>query len=196
MNHKYSILKRVFSGALIAAVLIAGALYTLDGRTNEPGTAGSAAAPPTGTAVGELAPEFEAQTLTGESLKLSNLRGQVVVLNLFASWCGPCRLETPHLVAASQGFAAGDAAVVGLNLGESPEAVADFQAEFSISYPLVLDPDGELTGELYRPIGLPTTWFIDQGGVVRYVYSGALTEELLLTIIEAVRAGREPDPFG
>ena len=195
MNYRISNLKRLFIGVLIATTIIAATIFTLDRRKNTQSTAASNSDLVTGTAVGEIAPEFEGQTIDGESLKLSDLRGQVVVLNLFASWCGPCRLETPHLVGASQDLESGETAVVGLNLNESPQAVADFQAEFGIPYPLVMDPDGALTSDVYRPIGLPTTWFIDQEGVVRFVFSGAMTEELLLQIIDDVRAGREPDPF-
>ena len=80
--------------------------------------------------------------------------------------------------------------------GEAPGAVASFQVEFGIDYPLVLNQSGDLTrGGLYRPIGLPTSWFIDQEGVVRFVFSGAMTQEMLLRIIDDLKAGREPDPF-
>lgn len=151
---------------------------------------------PIGTAVGELAPDFEGSTLEGETIRLSDLRGKVVLVNAFASWCGPCRLEMPHLVVASQGLSQEDVAFVGINLQESPKAVARFRDEFGIDFPLVLDESGELTKNLYRPIGLPTSWFIDPDGVVRYVYSGAMTQDVLLRILEDVEAGREPDPFG
>ena len=151
---------------------------------------------PVGTAVGELAPDFEGVTLDGEVVRLSDLRGKVVLVNVFASWCGPCRLETPHLVEASENLDPEQAAFIGLNQAESPEAVARFQEEFGINFPLVLNESGELTEDLYRPIGLPTSWFIDTEGVVRYVYSGPMTREVLLGLLEDVQAGREPDPFG
>jgi hypothetical protein len=83
---------------------------------------------------------------------------------------------------------------VGLNLQEAPGAVADFQDEFFIDFPLVLNEGGDLTN-IYSPIGLPTTWFIDQSGVVRFVFSGPMTKESLQAILADVEAGREPDPF-
>ena len=72
--------------------------------------------------------------------------------------------------------------------------MAGFRDEFVIDFPLVLNQDGALT-ELYRPIGLPTSWIIDQQGVVRYVHAGAVTTDFLLRAIKDVQAGRQPDPF-
>jgi thiol-disulfide isomerase/thioredoxin len=183
---------------LIAIIGLIAVIITLDGRAErQPTHAGAAASADltVGTSTGNLAPDFEGLTLEGESLRLSDLRGKVVVLNLFASWCGPCRLEMPHLVEAYQGLEDGKAVFVGLNLNEKPEVVAAFRNEFGIPFPLVLDQGGELTGNIYRPIGLPTTWFIDREGVVRYVYSGAMIQEILERILADVKAGREPNPF-
>jgi len=150
---------------------------------------------PVGTGIGELAPDFNATTLKGDEFQLSNLRGEIVLVNVFASWCGPCLLETPHLVEASRLLDDEGVSFVGINQQENPEAVAGYQAEFDVNYPLVLDEFGELTQKLYKPIGLPTSWFLDEGGVVRFVFAGALTQESLLRIIEDIRAEREPNPF-
>ena len=59
----------------------------------------------------------------------------------------------------------------------------------------MLNEDGSLTNNLYTPIGLPTSWFIDQDGVVRYVFAGAMTREVLQNVLEDIIAGKEPDPF-
>lgn len=148
-----------------------------------------------GNQVGELAPDFTATTLDGEIFQLSELRGKTVLVNLFASWCGPCRLEMPHLVDVSNQFDTDEIVFVGLNLQEKPQAVAAFQEEFGIDFPLVLNEDGRLTDSLYTPIGLPTSWFIDQDGVVRYVFAGAMTREVLENVLDDVVAGRKPNPF-
>ena len=148
-----------------------------------------------GTQVGQLAPDFTATTLDGETIHLSEYRGRTVLLNLFASWCGPCRLEMPHLVEASNQHDPDQVVLLGLNLQENPEAVAAFRDEFGIDFPLVLNEDSQLTDNLYTPIGLPTSWFIDKDGVVRYVFSGAMTRAVLENVLDDVIAGREPDPF-
>jgi len=150
---------------------------------------------PVGTRVGELATNFTGTTLDGETIRLSDLRGKTVLINVFASWCGPCRLEMPHLVEASDQFEDQEVVFVGINLQENPEAVEAFRDEFNVQFPLVLNEDGSLTNNLYTPIGLPTSWFIDQDGVVRYVFAGAMTREVLQNVLEDVITGREPDPF-
>jgi peroxiredoxin len=147
-----------------------------------------------GIAVGDLAPEFSGTTIDGKAVSLSDLDGKLVVVNVFASWCGPCRVETPHLVEIYNEIDKDEVEFVGLNLQETSEAVLSFKEEFSINYPLLLNEGGEITN-IYRPIGLPTTWFIDQEGIIRFTFSGPLTKESLQVILGDVAAGREPDPF-
>jgi thiol-disulfide isomerase/thioredoxin len=147
-----------------------------------------------GIAVGNLAPEFSGRTVDGQAVSLSDLDEKLVVVNVFASWCGPCRVETPHLVELYNELDRDKVEFVGLNLQETPEAVQSFKEEFTIDYPLLLSEGGGITN-IYRPIGLPTTWFIDQDGIIRFTFSGPLTKESLQTILDDVAAGREPDPF-
>lgn len=148
----------------------------------------------TGTSIGELAPDFTAITLEGETIRLSDYRGKIVMINDFATWCGPCLLETPHLVELYDARQ-DEIEIIALNMQENESEVADYQSQFGIRYPLVMDPNGELTEEIYRPIGLPTSWFIDSDGVVRYVHSGPLTAPMLEEVMVAINEGREPDVF-
>jgi thiol-disulfide isomerase/thioredoxin len=144
-----------------------------------------------GTTVGDLAPDFTGTTLDGETIRLGDLRGKVVLVNDFASWCGPCLAETPHLVEVFNANAE-DVVFIGLNLQESEDAVVTYRDDFAVTYPLVLDPDGRLT-DIYKPIGLPTSWFIDPDGVVRYVHVGPMTAGMIQRALDEVAAGREPD---
>ena len=147
-----------------------------------------------GLAVGDIAPDFSGRAIDGQTVSMSDLDGKLIVVNVFASWCGPCRVETPHLVEVYNALDRDEIEFVGLNLQETPEAIQTFKDEFSIEYPLLLNEGGEIT-EVYRPIGLPTTWFIDQEGIVRFTFSGPMTKESLQVILEDVANGREPDPF-
>jgi len=148
----------------------------------------------TGTAIGELAPDFTGVTFEGENIHLSDYRGKIVMVNDFATWCGPCLVETHHLVELYDARQ-DQIEIIALNMQEKESNVADYQGHFGINYPLVMDPKGELTEEIFRPIGLPTSWFIDSDGVVRYVHSGPMTLPMLEETITAINEGREPDVF-
>jgi len=149
---------------------------------------------PVGISKGEQAPDFEGTTLTGEVIRLSDFRGKTVVINLFASWCGPCQLEAPHLAQVYADLGGDDVEFIGLNLEEHPEDVAAFKSEYNWEFPLVLNQDGSLT-EIYRPFGLPTSWFIDPSGLIQYVHTGPVTVDMLEQAIIDIQEGREPNPF-
>jgi thiol-disulfide isomerase/thioredoxin len=149
---------------------------------------------PVGISKGELAPEFEGKTLSGETLHLSDTHGKTVLINVFASWCGPCQLEAPHLAQVYADLGGDDVIFIGLNFEEKPEEVAAFKEEFGWEFPLVLNEDGRLT-EIYQPLGLPTSWLIDPNGVIQYVHTGPVNAEMLAQAINDIQEGRDHDPF-
>ena len=181
---------------LVVSVLAADLYFDYQANAENPAahTSESTDNIPIGTSIGKLAPDITGTTLDGDILALSDLRGDIVLVNVFASWCGPCRAETPHLVEVFDKVDNEGIEFVGLNLSESSDAVRIFKDEFDINFPLLLNQDGKLT-EIYQPIGLPTSWFIDADGVVRYVFAGPMTKDMLTGILEDIEAGREPDPF-
>lgn len=150
-------------------------------RQNEPIAPG----PRTGTAIGEVIPNIHLSTFDGDDLATNDLHGKVVVINAFASWCGPCRAETPELVKFFQANL-DKVVLIGLNVGENESAVSNYQQEFGVSYPLVLDLDGKIA-ELFKPRGLPTTWFIDPQGIVQTIHTGPLTAELIEQITAEIQ---------
>jgi len=128
------------------------------------------------------APDFEARLVSGDHLSLTQLRGEPVILNFWASWCGPCAQELPLLNrAASQG-----AVIVAVNFGETEDDVKEFLAEYPVSLSIALDPAGKVA-RLYRVSALPTTFFLDKQGVIRYKRAGELTKDLLDVGLKAVR---------
>lgn len=131
--------------------------------------------------IGRAAPDFVLEKPGGGTLRLSDLQGHPVLLNFWASWCAPCRAETPDLVAAYQQYQAQGLIIVGVNLQEADKKVLKFTQDFGVTYPVVIDRDGDVKGVWpggpFR--GLPASYFIDSTGVVRDSYPGQLTKDLL-----------------
>ncbi|MCL7452823.1 MAG: TlpA family protein disulfide reductase [Anaerolineae bacterium] len=124
--------------------------------------------------VGELVPDFQLATFEGDTVNLSELRGQVVVVNFFASWCNPCREEAPDLEQAWQEYQDQGVQVLGIAYKDASSKAQAFLAEFDVTYPSGIDP-GSRTSRAYGVTGVPETFIIDQQGrLVRHVL-GAVT---------------------
>lgn len=131
---------------------------------------------PTGSAVGQLAPDFALADVSGQRTKLGDLRGRPVAVNFWASWCPACRQELPALQAAYQRFRERGVILLGVDVKETVETVASFAPQFGLTFPLLLDLDG-VVSERYQVRGIPTTVFLDAEGVVRARHVGPLTED-------------------
>lgn len=126
---------------------------------------------------GQPAPDFTLENLDGEPVALEDLRGKVVLLNFWATWCGPCRVEMPALESRHQKYPV-QLAVVGIDFDEPKENVAAFVEEFGLTFPILLDP-GAVVQDAYRIRGYPTSVFLDQDGTVQIVHIGIMTEDQL-----------------
>jgi cytochrome c biogenesis protein CcmG, thiol:disulfide interchange protein DsbE len=112
---------------------------------------------------GTMPPPFGSSTLDGRPLALTDLRGSVVILNFWASWCHECRAEMPRLEGLHRAYAARGLAVVGVNAREDASAAGRHVAELGLTFPLVLDPGGRINA-LYGVIGLPTSFVVGRDG--------------------------------
>lgn len=134
--------------------------------------------------VGHLSPDFTLPTAAGDTVSLNDYvnrdgtAGRPVVLNFWASWCGPCRLETPHFQELSLRYH-DQVVILGVNQGESLETITDFGVSFGLTYPLLYDADNAVN-DAYNVFNLPTTVFIDRYGVVSEVYVGAISQGVLM----------------
>ncbi|MEX2031891.1 MAG: redoxin domain-containing protein [Dehalococcoidia bacterium] len=172
-----------------AIVILVGAIFVVrdvlpEGETASAETLGMAQDAPK-PALGEVAPDFVLEVPeTSEHLRLSDFRGQTVVLNFWATWCVPCRTEMPDLQEEFESEAG--VVVLAVNAQESDGAVTRFVDDFDLSFPVVLDRDGSVR-EHYGVIGLPATVFIDPDGVIRSRNFGPVYGDLLAEGIATAR---------
>lgn len=144
---------------------------------------GSGGGGPAGLA-GQSAPVFALKDDRGAAVSLDRYRGKIVVMNLWASWCPPCRAEMPDLQRLEQSYGSRGVIVVGVNQGESAERARTFAESLRISFPIWID-DQQRYGRVYAALGLPTTVIIARDGRVVRGFDGPLT-------IDQLRAALEP----
>jgi thiol-disulfide isomerase/thioredoxin len=165
----------------LALALIVGVVWLLDaGRGGEvagEATAITLAGGLGGVAprIGEPAPDFALETLDGSTLALADLRGRPVIINLWASWCPPCRGELPDLETLAREYGDRGLVVLGVNLQEDRASVQRYADALGLTFTIALDRQGAVANR-YNLNALPTSYFVDRAGTVRDVNIGPLTE--------------------
>jgi len=171
--------------SLYAVILLAGLVWVFVSadKTNS-ATAGRIPAPQKGF----LAPEFKLETSDGHLVALTDYRGKAVLVNLWATWCPPCRAEMPTIEKEYQAYQNQGLIVLGVNstIEDDPTAIAPFVKQNNITFPILLDINGEASN-LYELRSLPTSFFIGRDGVIKdVVVGGPMSEALLRTDIEEI----------
>jgi len=126
-----------------------------------------AAMPP----VGSVAPDFTLKSNGGKNLKLSEFRGQVVMINFWATWCGPCREELPLLNRIQEQYRKAGFKLLGVNIDDRPEAAQAMARNLGIRFPILFDTDKRVSRR-YDVNAMPSTLLIDRDGKVRYLHLG------------------------
>jgi len=134
---------------------------------------------------GQVAYDFSLPTLNGDTVTLSAFRGKKVMLNFWATWCGPCRFEIPHMVKLYGELEGEGFEIVAVNLREDPTKVEAFAEQFDMTFPILLDTQGKI-GASYFVRGIPTSVFLNEDGVIEAVHTGTLTDELLRQYVGAL----------
>jgi peroxiredoxin len=122
-------------------------------------------------AAGPAAPDFTLHAADGRNVRLDELRGQVVLVNFWATWCGPCREEMPRLNALYEKYRKSGFVLLGVNIDDNPATAIATAGKLAVSFPILLDTDKQVS-KLYKLTDMPSTALIDRDGRLRYVHRG------------------------
>jgi thiol-disulfide isomerase/thioredoxin len=160
--------------------------------------------PVPGLQTGDLAPELaidrdgqqlQLTDLAGNPIRLADLRGKVVWLNFWASWCPPCQFETPTLRSLDERYRDRGLQIVAIQVQQTVDAGKTYAARYELGYTIGADLTGDFF-HLYRGFALPTQFFLDPDGRIRQIVNGPLTEERATSIVEALLPPGPPGPSG
>ena len=126
--------------------------------------------------IGKPAPAFALKDIAGKPLSLASFKGKVVLIDFWATWCVPCRVEIPHFVELQKKYAAKGFSVIGISMDDTPEPVPAFAKKYGMNYPVVVG-DAALGDKYGGILGLPTAFVIDRGGIIRQRYDGITSAE-------------------
>lgn len=135
---------------------------------------GSSAVQAAKPAVGKIAPEFTLKSDSGKNLKLNDYRGQVVLINFWATWCSPCRQEIPHLNRLHERYHKAGFALLGINIDDQPRVAREMMQKLSVAFPVLFDTDKRVS-RLYDVGAMPSSLLIDRDGRIRYIHLGYRT---------------------
>jgi peroxiredoxin len=129
------------------------------------------------------APTFSLPDLMGRPVSLSELKGQVVLITIWATWCPPCRAEMPTIQATYEQYHARGFMVLAINQAEDSRSVAAFMQQYGLTFPALLDSESTVS-QLYQVRALPSSFFVDRNGIVRVVYRGPMPRSIISGTVE------------
>ena len=190
------------AGALVLAIGVGAYLFVSSGGDDEPDLSdlglenpypNTGPIDPNRPKEGEKAPDFALVDArdTSKVIKLSDFRGKAVIVNWYASWCGPCKNEIPALIKAQEALE-DDLVVLGVDFLESSAAATSILDDFGATYPAVLDASGSVAEHYRTSGGVPVSFFIDKEGILRATRRGELYEKDLSGFLEQVGLSYTP----
>jgi len=142
-------------------------------------------APAVGLVVGDRAPDFKLKGLDGKAHDLSDYRGKPAWINFWASWCPPCREEMPRIEGLYRQHESEGLVVLGVATSDSDAAIRGFVGEVGVTYPILLDPDGQVAGT-YGAVALPVSFWLDRDGIIRDWIIGEAPPDLMASAVERI----------
>lgn len=144
---------------------------------------------PVGPEVDQLAPDFKLKDLEGQQRELGEFRGKVVLLNFWATWCGPCRVEIPDIRTVYTKYKEQGFIVLAVDIGETSTTVAKFARQFDMSFPVLLDSNMAVSRQ-YETFSIPSSFFLDRRGVIREARIGTMSQSYIEQVVS--RLLKEP----
>jgi cytochrome c biogenesis protein CcmG, thiol:disulfide interchange protein DsbE len=181
-------------GAIILVLCIGSGIFPLPNMASTANVAATVApvARPTPNLLeaplaqtGQPAIDFALNNLAGELVWLSDLRGKVVIITFWATWCPPCQAEIPELSRAYVDLKDQGVVILAVDVRESLDVVHEFVLGWGMNYPVLLDPRGYLA-YAYGVRGIPTSFFIDRQGILREVRVGGMTKEIIRSVLQSI----------
>lgn len=163
-------LKWIPFGTLMVAMIVVTGFWKIEKSLEEPIRPVSEVQPsgqPQKKLEGLPAPDFVLPTLGGGRMRLSDYRGKIVFLNIWATWCPPCREEMPSMQKLHERFMGEDFAMLTISIDEDTSLVGPFMEELGLTFPVALDPEQEVSSQ-YGITGVPETFLIDKNGIVMH----------------------------
>ena len=141
-----------------------------------------------GLEVGNLAPDFELETLDGETVKLSDFRGERVMVNFWATWCPPCKAEMPHMQNFYESNKENEIEILAVNLTDKDKGrtqIENFVKEYGLTFRIPLDEEGSI-GMKYQAFSIPTSYIIDSNGVIVKKIIGPMDEAMMKNLTKEI----------
>lgn len=138
---------------------------------------------------GQQAPDFTLNDLQGNPVKLSDYKGKTVLINFWATWCPPCRVEMPHMQRFYEDYNQQDVVILGVNLTPTEEKtnnVMSFVKDYGLTFPILLDSEGTVM-QTYQVVAYPTTYLLDSSGVIREKYQGAINYDTMKEAVSKIK---------
>lgn len=142
-----------------------------------------------GVQEGNIALDFELQTLDGKTMKLSDMVGKKVILNFWATWCPPCKAEMPHMQEFYEDQKGNGVEILAVNLTtaeRNKDNIGPFIKEYGLTFPVLLDSQGEI-GQTYQSFSIPTSYIIDSSGVIQKKIVGPMDKEMMKEVINSAK---------
>lgn len=199
MNRRLALLGVMLTAllAVVGCVLIIGGLFAAfvvfsspTAKSSTPtDTGGAQLLVPTGAVrVGGVAPDFSLRGLDQQTLRLSQFHGKAVLLNFWATWCGPCSAEMPNIEAVFHSLSSNDVEILAVNQGEFGDQVKGYADLYHLHFPILLDSHTQI-GNMYHVQALPTTVFVDRTGIIREIHiGGPMSQDFLQAHIKSLLA--------